>query len=252
MKLRMCLVMALGSLLASGVAFADKMADGEALVRAMHSRYQSNWYDTLTFTQKSTTINPDGATKVETWYEAAMLPGKLRIDIGPPAEGNGALLVDGTAYFFQKGEQKGTRPLVNMLLVLGFDVYRQSPEITIAQLKAEGIDLSKLHEDSWQGEPVYVVGAEQGDLKSKQFWVGKKRLLFVRIIEPDQQDPKKTGDTRFADYRQLPSGMIAARVEDYSDGKLVFTEDYSDIQTGVNLSPAIFDPAQFSKQHWEK
>ena len=135
MKSHGWLVLAFACLLVSGVASANKISDGDALVRAMHSRYQDSWYGTMTFTQKSATYNPDGTTKLDTWYEAASLPGKLRIDIGPPADGNGALLVDGTAFFFQKGEQKGTRPLTNMLLVLGFDVYRQPPETTLAQLK---------------------------------------------------------------------------------------------------------------------
>jgi len=68
----------------------------------MHDRYAKTWYDTLTFTQKSTTYNPDGTTKIETWYEAALLPGKLRIDIGPPADGRAYLLVDGNATILPK------------------------------------------------------------------------------------------------------------------------------------------------------
>jgi hypothetical protein len=136
--------------------------------------------------------------------------------------------------------------------VLGFDVYRQPAEKTIEQVKGEGFDLSKIYEDVWQGEPVYVVGADKGDLKSKQFWIEKKRLLFVRLIEPDQRDPAKIADTRFLDYRKLSVGWVAARVELYVDGKEVFREEYSDIQVNPKLNPAIFDPAQFASEHWEK
>ena len=39
-----------------------------------------------------------------------------------------------------------------------------------------------------------MVGAEKGDLKSKQFWVAKDTLLFVRDIEPSRQDPTKPED----------------------------------------------------------
>jgi hypothetical protein len=225
---------------------SEAIQNGEALVRAMHARYENSWYETTTFTQKSTTYNPDGTTKVATWYEAASLPGKLRIDFGEPSEGNAAILVDNTAYFFQKGQQASTRPYMNMLLVLGFDVYRQSPEATLAELKQEGIDVTKFHEEEWQGEPTYVVGADKGDLKSKQFWVEKKRLLFVRIIEPDQKDPNVAEDTRFTDYRPAGKAFIAARVEVYNDGKLVFTEEYTEIKTGMKLDPATFDPVKFS------
>jgi len=157
--LSMCLVVVFFAGLA---AFgSEAIQNGEALVRAMHGRYEKTWYETTTFTQKSTTYNPDGTTKVATWYEAASLPGKLRIDFGEPSEGNAAILVDNTAYFFQKGQQASTRPYMNMLLVLGFDIYRQSPEATLAELKQEGIDLTKFHEEDWQGEPTYVVGADK-------------------------------------------------------------------------------------------
>jgi len=34
--------------------------------RCMRSGIEASWYDAVTFTQKSTTYNPDGTTKVET------------------------------------------------------------------------------------------------------------------------------------------------------------------------------------------
>jgi outer membrane lipoprotein-sorting protein len=233
-------------------AGAGDIKNGEALLRAMHDRYQNNWYETLTFTQKSTTIKPDGTTQSATWHEALQLPGKLRIDIGQPSEGNGAIFADNTVTSFKDGKVANTRPLVHMLLVLGFDVYRQPADKTIAAVKQDGFDLSKLHEETWQGEPVYVVGADKGDLKTKQFWIEKKRLLFVRMIQPDQHDPSSIADTRFVDYRKLAVGWVAARVELYLNGKEVFTEEYSDIQANPKLNAAMFDPAQFSATHWEK
>ncbi|HKD86550.1 MAG TPA: hypothetical protein VKB58_17510 [Terriglobales bacterium] len=233
-------------------AHAQQIQNGEALLRAMHDRYQNNWYETLTFTQASTTHKPDGTTTTETWHEAAMLPGKLRIDMGPVSDNNGVIFADGVVTSFKDGKVAATKPLVHMLLVLGFDVYKQDPQTTIDQVKGQGFDLTKLHEDTWQGEAAYVVGADKGDLKSKQFWVEKKRLLFVRMIQPDQRDPSKTADTRFVDYRQLPVGWVAAGVEFYIDGKEVFNESYSDIEANPKLNPAIFDPKQFTTAHWEK
>jgi hypothetical protein len=124
--------------------------------------------------------------------------------------------------------------------------------VTLEQLKQEGFDLSKFHEDAWKGEPVYVVGADRGDLKTKQFWIERKRLLFVRLIEPDRHDAKNVDDIRFEDYRPLRKAWIAARVEVYNNEKLTFTEDYSDIQGDVNLPETIFDPKEFGTAHWEK
>ncbi len=224
---------------------AADITTADALLRAMHDRYSATWYDTLTFTQKSTTYNPDGTTKVETWYEAALLPGKLRIDIGPPADGHAYLMVDGNATIFEKGKDPRSRPLVNLLLVLGFDVYKQSPETTLKIVQSQKIDTSKFHEETWEGRPVYVVGAEKGDTKSPQFWIDKERLLFVRLFEPARANPAETDDIRFVNYQPLSGTWIAARVEIWNQGKLVFSEDYSDIKANPKLDAALFDPKQF-------
>jgi hypothetical protein len=141
---------------------------------------------------------------------------------------------------------------VNMLLVLGFDVYRQDPDTTAKVIKGERYDLTKFHEDTWNGQEAYVVGADKGDLKSRQFWVMKQSLLFVRDIEPARGDPGKMDDIRFIHYEALAGAWVAAGVEVYTEGKIVFSEDYTDIQANVKLGPAIWDAKQFDTTHWEK
>lgn len=224
------------------------LPDGEAVLRAMHEHYAKDWYDTLTFEQKSITHQGDSAEKIEIWHEALKLPGKLRIDIGQRDAGNGMLVADGTLTRFQNHEVTTSRPFVHMLLVLGFDVYRQTPETTIVQIKGEDFDLAKIHEDTWDGKPVYVVGADKGDLKTKQFWIDKESLLFVRLIEPDSKEPAKINDTRFEDYRRLSVGWVAARVEFYVDGHLVFSEIYSDVKVNPKLDSSLFDAKRFQHQ----
>lgn len=246
------LIIAAGLALGAFALAAPQPRDGAALLSAMHDRYQNNWYDTLTFQQKSTTHKADGSDSSETWYEAALLPGKLRIDKGEPSAGNGVLVADGKLFTFENGKTASSRPFVHMLLVLGFDVYRQPVETTVAQVKGEGFDLAKIHEDTWDGQAVYVVGADKGDLNTKQFWIEKKRLLFVRLLQPSANDKTKVSDSRFLDYRKLSSGWVAARVEFYFGGKNVFSEAYSDIQANPKLDPAVFDPEQFASKHWEK
>jgi outer membrane lipoprotein-sorting protein len=234
------------------LAHAQNIRTGEDLLRAMHERYMSSWYQTVTFVQKSTTYKEDGTSSSETWYEAASVPGKLRIDIGPKANGNGYIFSDGNITIVKANKVTDTRHDVNMLLVLGFDVYRQDPAITAKVAKDEGYDLTKLHEDTWEGKPAYVVGAEKGDLKSKQFWVMKDSLLFVRDIESSPRDPGKVEDIRFIHYEPLAGAWIAAGVEVYAEGKKVFSEDYSDIQANVKLDPGTWDASKFAETHWEK
>ena len=250
-RMGVVLCMAAGSLVPA-TASAQGIRDGQAVLSAMHDRYQNNWYETLTFAQKSTTHNADGTDKSEIWHEAAQVPGKLRIDMGALADGDGLLFVDGTLTSFKGGKITNTRPFVHMLLVLGFDVYRQPPQATIDLVKGQGFDLSKLHEDTWEGQPVYVVGADQGDLKSKQFWIEKKRLLFLRLLQPDRSDATKTADSRFLDYRTLPVGLVAARVEFFVDGRNAFSEEYSEIVANPKLDPGVFDPQQFAAKSWWK
>lgn len=233
-------------------AHAQTIHTGEDLLRAMHDRYKDSWYQTVTFTQKSTTYKPDGTSTAETWYEAASLPGKLRIDIGPASDGKGYIFADGNLTVIKDNKVVASQKDLNMLLVLGFDVYRQNPETTIKVVKEEGYDLSKLREDVWEGKPAYVVGADKDDLKSKQFWVAKDTLLFVREIEPARSDASKLDDIRFIHYQPLAGAWIAVGVEVYSEGKKVFSEDYSDIQANVKLDPNTFDPTKFAATHWEK
>jgi len=231
---------------------AQTIHTGEDLLRAMHDRYKDSWYQTVTFTQKSTTYKSDGTSSAETWYEAASLPGNLRIDIGPASDGKGYIFADGNVTVVKDNKVVATQKDVNILLVLGFDVYRQNSEATIKIVKDQGYDLRKLREDVWEGKPAYVVGADKGDLKSKQFWIAKDTLLFVRVIEPTRNDASKLNDIRFIHYQPLAGAWIAAGVEVYSEGRKVFSEDYSDIQANVKLDPNTFDPEKFAATHWEK
>jgi len=242
-----CLAGCLAGCLAAVPAHCQEMRDGQSLLTAMHDRYKDSWYESVVFKEKAITLNDDGTTQVEIWDEALELPGKLRINRGAASDGSGFVFVDGTLTTFEKGKSSGTRPFVHMLLVLGFDVYRQDPKTTIDIAKGQGFDLTKIHEEKWDGEDVYVVGAAKGDLKSKQFWIEKKRLLFVRLIEPDEKVAARIRDTRFRSYQQLSTGWISARVEFYVNGKNTFNEDYFDIKADAKLDPALFDPAKFNQ-----
>lgn len=223
-------------------AAAAKIKNGEELVAAMQKKYAKKWYKTLTFVQKNTQYRPDGTIQNSIWYEAMNTPGKLRIDFDPLDKGNGILFADGQQHNFRDGKLLRSQPLVHSLLVLGFDVYLQPVEKTVSQLKELNIDLSVLREDTWQGQPVYVVGAKQGDLKSPQFWVDKKNLYFVRLIEPAGKDKANTQEVQFNKYQKVKGGgWVSPEVVVFVDGKRVWMEEYSDIQTDVPLDANLFD-----------
>ncbi|HET9985739.1 MAG TPA: hypothetical protein VFQ38_19230 [Longimicrobiales bacterium] len=223
-----------------------QVTSAEQLVRAMHDRYAKTWYRTLSFKQTVTRTAPDGTqAPKEVWAEYAEIPGKLRIDLAESYNGNGVIYANDSLYVFRDGALARKSARRNPLLVLGFDVYGQSPERTLQVLREEKFDLSKLHTDSWQGRPVYVVGADAGDLHSPQFWVDRERLLFVRLLEPQAQDTTKTSDIRFDDYRPLGKGWISPTVVFLVDGKEAMREEYFDMKADPALPAGALDPARW-------
>lgn len=224
------------------------------LLQAMHDRYGDTWYETVTFRQATISHHPGGTADTATWHEAMKAPGRLRIDIGGLADANGMLFRNDSLYAVEAGAVETARPLIHPLLVLGFDVYRQPVERTVAQLEALGHDLSVMHEDTWQGRPALVVGAPPGDTTSMQFWVDRDRLLTVRTIRPGGADPgSSVRDVRFDDYEPLGEAWISPMMRFYADGRLVSEEVYTEIRRDVPLPDSLFDPSawRITAPYWE-
>ena len=217
---------------------------GRELLRQMHDRYAGHWYRTLTFVQQNTATHPDGSTEHSIWKEYATIPGRLRIDFQPGDSGNGALFANDSQFTFAHDSLRAAVAFVHPLMVLGFDVYAQPVERTIAQLEGLKIDLSVVHEESWHGRQVLVVGARTGDLRARQFWIDKGRLVFVRMLQPGR-DTTKTSDIRFEDYRQVGPAWVSARVEFLTDGQQRWLEEYTEIKTDVALPDGLFDPRRW-------
>lgn len=234
------------ALLTAFPALAGDIKSGDDLIAAMHKKYDGKWYKTLTFVQKTTNYNPDGTAKSETWYEALSAPGKLRIDIEPLEKHNGILFADGKIWTYRDGKVNANgRPFVHPLLILGFDVYMQPVATSVEQIKGMGIDLSIIHKEKWQGQDVYVVGAKQGDLTTPQFWVTKKDLLFVRLIQLVGKDKKTVQETQFNKYVKAGGGWVAPEVKFFVDGKLATDEEYTDIQADVKLDADLWNADKF-------
>lgn len=225
----------------------------DQLVAAMQAKYAGKWYRTMSFVQRSTYLRADGTpSRVETWYEAGAIPGRLRIDLGDPARGNGVVYRGDSVYTVQNGAVVDKRIGRNALLILGFDVYAQPLARTLEQLRAENIDLSLLHTDVLYGRRMYVVGAGPGDSTSNQFWIDAERMLFARLIQTDAER-KNTRDIRFEKYMPYGDAWVAELVRVLAGGKLVFKEEYSNVRVNVPLDDALFVPEKWSTAaHWYK
>ena len=223
-------------------------APDEDVVDAMHDRYVGKWYTTLTFRQKTSRLLPNGKWNVQTWYEAMKLPGRLRIDFDPCQRGERRALrarqpvrrAERPPAARRSGDQPAPRCSASTST-------RRPVAHTTARLRREGFDLSQVHETTFQGKPMIVVGARKGDYNRKQFWIDAERLLFVRMLEPTPRDTTKMQDIRFVNYERRGAAWVSPRVEIWSDGKLVFYEDYEDIRVNVTLDDGLFDPAKWKK-----
>ncbi|MFI5239008.1 MAG: hypothetical protein ACHQQP_04295, partial [Gemmatimonadales bacterium] len=224
------------------VAPAQNPPDGADLVRLMHDRYVGKWYKTLTFTQATVRRTAADTMVHETWYESAKLPGRLRIDVGAP-DGDPIILFARDSTFVRRGSNKVVgRPGRNPLLILGFDIYTQPVERTVSVLREEGFDLGKMHEGTWEGRKVFIVGAAPGDTTSQQFWVDAERLLFVRMLGPVAPGRPGLEDVRFDKYQPAGGGWLATFVTAARDGKLIQCEAYSDIRVNTPIPDSRVDP----------
>jgi hypothetical protein len=221
------------------------------LVTAMRERYEG-WYRTLTFVQTSTWYGPNGQpTRSETWYEAAAMPGRLRIDIGDPRVGTGALYRADSVYQFQEGRLTAGRPGRNILMLLGFDIYFLEPDRSLRMLAEEGFDTTRFHRATADGREYFVIGASADDSVTKQAWIEADRLLFWRLRDRAASAGAPVTEIRFQKYVQHGGGWVAEEVDFLRAGQRFFFETYADVRINVPLDERLFDPGSFTTApHW--
>jgi predicted small lipoprotein YifL len=228
------------------------VTDGESLIRAMHAKYSSRWYRTLTFTQTTTLLQNTGPNNDQYWYEALSLPGRLRIDYGNPDLGNGVLFRSDSTYQISSGRVARAFTGWNDLLILTQDVYLQPPEVTISVLRSLGIQMSRIRTSTFDGRTAYVVGSTSvTDSSSKQFWVERDRLLLVRVREKRAEG--QWSDIRLGDFIAVGNGFIAKQTYQMINGFPRLHQQVAGPKADVALDPALFDPRQWSTvKHWSK
>jgi hypothetical protein len=224
---------------------ADMVPRGEEVLRQMHDRYQDTWYESFTFVQDARFYNADEEIdKVETWFESMRIPGKLRIDIWPVSQGRGILFSADVIYGIDGGQIQPGRQLVHPLLLMGFDVYRQSVEVSLTKIRGLGIDLTRSHETLWQGRDVIVIGSNgDTDTSSHQFWIDKDRLVFVRELNGPSE-------VQFNAWEPVGDAWVAAEVLFFSDGKMTLQELYRDMRFNVEIEEGAFDPLKNVVPAW--
>ena len=226
--------------------------DGRQVIAAMHERYADSWYQTLTFVQTTVQFRRGADPDTTLWWEGIRIPGELRIDIEGPDSGDGMVFRSDSLYMIRGSEIVGSGPTMHPLLILGFDVYGQPVNETVAKLDSIGFDLDRIHSSTWQDREAWVIGTDvPGDTEAPQFWIDKERLVFVRLTQRVGPELQSLQEIRFDGYQPLEGGWIAPEVRFAVDSVLTMVELYDDIRTGVSFSDDFFDPHAYADaEHW--
>lgn len=221
-----------------------KYADGNELIKAMHKAYAPDkWYKYFTFSQNMEFYRNDSVTRKDVWHEA-YAPGSLIIKFGSKDSKDGVLFSNFKVTSFSQGNEPKSAQRVHDLLLVGLDVYFFDPVRTCKILDSLGYCMSKIHEDVFEGRKVYVVGADKGDLESKQFWIDAERFYMHRIIY-DQKG--KINDVIFGDYTKMENYWMSKTIIFKTNGKLGLIERYYDIKFPKSLPPDWFDAKKFNE-----
>jgi hypothetical protein len=111
-----------------------------------------------------------------------------------------------------------------------------------AELK---FDLSKFHEDTYNGKAVYVIGADKDGEKVNQLWIDKSKLVAVRYFKYDANGKE---EATFEQHTALKGGTWSETFcKFYINDKLLQTETYQDIVPGLSIDKAMFEPGMLGK-----
>ena len=221
--------------------------DGNEILKKMLQAHAGKWHTTVTFVQTTGRYKNDTLTSTATWREALQFPENLRIDMGAKERGNSMIFTKDSTYNFRNGKALRATAEKNDLIFLIGGMYFYSQAEVSQQLIMMGYDLNRSYETTWNGKPIYVIGANNASGKVNQLWVDKDRLIILRMIKYGKGGKE---EAIFENHKKLASSWMETKVRFYVNDQLLQTEEYNDIQTGVKLDPKIFDPKFYGKLSW--
>lgn len=168
-------------------------------------------------------------------------PDRMRVDNLPVSSRTGAIYAGSRAISFSAGRRVAATDDRNALLLLGFGVFRQPAAASVAALAGLGVRTSVIREATFQGAPVWIVGAAPGDTTANQVWFDSQRWLPVRFIQSQRIGSRTLlSDTRYSGHA-APATTVPRAIEVYRDGRRALSGTVEDLRVGLALAPATFD-----------
>jgi hypothetical protein len=223
-------------------------ASGHDVLVAMHERYGRSWSGALRYLQSNTLFRTDGGEARSEWVRQFDAPGRQRIDYLPLSSRSGVLYEDGRAHVFIEGKRVRSEARLDPRQLLIADIGARSADSTARLLTSLGFALDALHTATWDGRPVFIVGAAAGDTTRAQFWVDAERFLLLRLVYPETGGTRTiVTDTRFSRWTEHDGAPVAEEILQVRDGTPVWREEALRIEVGPTFPAAAFDPERWGE-----
>lgn len=168
-------------------------------------------------------------------------PERMRVDNVPYSSRSGAIYTGGRAITFANGRRAAAADERNPLLLLGFSVYRQPAAATQAALSDLGVSMSVMHQGTYAGAPVWIIGAAPGDTTSNQLWIDAARWVPLRLIQSERRGTRTIrSDTRYSGHAD-PAPTIPRMIDVYRNGQRALHAELGALQVGVPVPAGAFD-----------
>jgi hypothetical protein len=142
------------------------------------------------------------------------------------------------------GHLKSASPQGNDLIFLLGGMYFYPIDQTIAIIKKQGYDLTKLSEDTLDGKRVYIIGASNRNEQVNQLWVDKDDLYLVRMIKYTKNTKQ---DAIFENYIKIGRAATETKVVFSVNDKLRQVETYYNCKLAPDIDSLIFNPRHYKK-----
>ncbi len=236
MKLKNILIVFLLAISCPAISQINSTAQ---LLDAMQTRYRGNWFQEFTFEQETIRYDQSGAVRdTAIWNEAVKYPDYFRIDFGQP--GRFVIFRNDSSYRFDNYELDRTRLEPQEFLLFKGGLYFRPAHTILEKLTEYGYDINIFREDRLNGHRVYVIGAEKGDLRTKQFWVSADHFYTMRRIS--SLGNGSVLDVQYSDHKNVSGGWVEQTVSFFRDGRKIQIEYYKKIDASEKLPSSVFDP----------
>lgn len=213
--------------------------NGLEVVGRMRRAHPSRGLKRLAFTVRATQYVADSAQMRARAY--AILPGKMRVDNLPRATRTGYVRDRQRLAVFRAGQRVSTANRVDLRTLLAYDIFAQGIDTTIAWLDSARVRFALVRRDRFAGRAVWVVGAEEDDMTSSQFWVDAEEWRVVRVIQREPRAPTVISDVRYLEFTHLLDVPVPTRIEVWRDGRLVEQQEISEFAVNPSLPRSTFD-----------